>query len=697
MSLTKIPSLLAFVLAVSCAIGSAQQSNSSKPVIFITTPEPTNVSDSGDSESRVNQHIIKEYPVGINNSNKKQVVSSQGYQLEVIEDKTSEEAPGQSQKGSESQFNIFPTGTLGVDQYIQGDYDENSAKEDTKEDYVHKGRLAYDDIKPRSDISKVREIFVSKQMNEKQHSLPTPTDAYDSPPRTPHESKFKFEYESPVKYHVNNPVVLKQSILPLVQASPIVPLPLQLPHIPHDIDGHTAGYGHGFHHHQQKLKSKPLKPSVVYRDPKDRFDHHDKIRTLDKDHHSIEKDPHHPHHDYEPHVIEKGHEFHAYRHGKKVHQQPAYYYDQGKIPECAHKNKYIYNLTFCLDDPHYPTETIVWALKEAGPHSKKLLTDVTYQSADNLVTGLTRAVEEGYTYKHYFGASHAQNVHLDKYKPPYHGYTYSTDYFKKGGYICPSDIYYARPKRAMNTYGKWKVIVNVDHVPEHGHEKHGHHGPYGKEHEGHGKGHGHDSYGKEHGHDGYGKDHGHDSYGKDHGHDGYGKEHGHHGHEGYGKEHGHDSYGKEHGHDSYGKQQGHDSYGKDGHDAHGYGVDSYLHAIKKREYKEYKKSYTQTLRLEQCIYPNAPCSYVDSHYHSKCIQKHNFVRLVAWTHEEGLHVDTFKMPIACSCHVRQPIHFYHESGHHEHKQGHVVPPVDTYRHGHGDHHHQQIEGLKKLY
>ena len=41
------------------------------------------------------------------------------------------------------------------------------------------------------------------------------------------------------------------------------------------------------------------------------------------------------------------------------------------------------------------------------------------------------------------------------------GYHYAHDYYKKGGYLCPSDIYYGRPKRAMNTYGKWKVIVNL--------------------------------------------------------------------------------------------------------------------------------------------------------------------------------------------------------------------------------------------
>ena len=31
----------------------------------------------------------------------------------------------------------------------------------------------------------------------------------------------------------------------------------------------------------------------------------------------------------------------------------------------------------------------------------------------------------------------------------------------EGGYICQSDIFYARPKRAQNTYGQWKIIVNL--------------------------------------------------------------------------------------------------------------------------------------------------------------------------------------------------------------------------------------------
>ncbi len=53
-------------------------------------------------------------------------------------------------------------------------------------------------------------------------------------------------------------------------------------------------------------------------------------------------------------------------------------------------------------------------------------------------------------------------------------------------------------------------------------------------------------------------------------------------------------------------------------------------------------------------YPSAPCSYIDSKVYSSCLQKHNFVRLLAYTYEEGLHIDSFKLPIACSCHIEKP-------------------------------------------
>jgi hypothetical protein len=267
----------------------------------------------------------------------------------------------------------------------------------------------------------------------------------------------------------------------------------------------AAPYG-GAHH--------PLKDSSVHRNPYDSHDNYDQLRTEDAD-----LAPHNPY--------------------SAPHGYTPYQYDMAKVPECAYANKQYYNLTFCLQDDYYPTETIQYELERNQPLVDRLLSDVTYQSADNLVDGLTRAEEEGYTYEHYYGANHPHQ----HYGADYAGYTYSPDYYKEGGYVCPSDIFYGRPKRAVNTYGKWKVVVNLP----------------------------------------------------------------------------------------------------DEYYAQGYG-------------KGYEK-YTQTQRLEQCMYPGAPCSFVDTQYHSQCLQKHNFIRLLAYTYEEGLHIDSFKMPVACSCHVAQPQHY----------------------------------------
>lgn len=42
-----------------------------------------------------------------------------------------------------------------------------------------------------------------------------------------------------------------------------------------------------------------------------------------------------------------------------------------------------------------------------------------------------------------------------------------------GGYVCSADVFYARPKRAQNTFGEWKVIVNLpDNYYETGHAGH---------------------------------------------------------------------------------------------------------------------------------------------------------------------------------------------------------------------------------
>merc|ERR1711962_344195 len=260
---------------------------------------------------------------------------------------------------------------------------------------------------------------------------------------------------------------------------------------------------------------------------------------------------HFPHHGPEavhgPTLLHHPEPILTHHHLKEYHP---YQYDISKIPECAYTNQIYYNLTFCLQDDYYPVDTIKHELERNKPLVDRILNDITYQSADNLVDGLTKAQEEGYTYQHYYGSSKHQ-----VYGEDYIGYTHSPEYYKEGGYVCPSDIFYGRPKRAVNTYGKWKVIVNLP----------------------------------------------------------------------------------------------------DEYYAQGYGSGY--------------EAYTQTQRLEQCMYPGAPCSYIDPHYHSACLQKHNFARLLAYTYEEGLHIDSFKLPVSCSYHLSQPKHYSPYAAHH------ADPPV----------------------
>ncbi|XP_055912625.1 neurotrophin 1 [Eupeodes corollae] len=61
--------------------------------------------------------------------------------------------------------------------------------------------------------------------------------------------------------------------------------------------------------------------------------------------------------------------------------------------------------------------------------------------------------------------------------------------------------------------------------------------------------------------------------------------------------------------------------------------------------------HTQTLRLEKCSTPQESCSYLSHNYRSRCSQVYNYHRLLSWDKTRGLHVDIFKVPSCCSCHV----------------------------------------------
>lgn len=238
----KILRISVILLAVS-VISSKSEGNGTKAVIFLTSP-PTAAStttiDSRNSESRVNEEVISE--------GQKQPVSSQGYQLEVIEDNTEEaqERSGSNNyrpqlSGIYSQAVVDQTSSL-LDQFLQQspDYEENSAKEDDKGEFFNsKGKISYGDLQPKADISKVRDIFVGKEVSGGKSHLPNSRSSVAYPSSSPLESKYKLEYESPVVKYVNNPILLKQANLPLVEPSPVAS-PLTPGLLEVEVTGHTG-------------------------------------------------------------------------------------------------------------------------------------------------------------------------------------------------------------------------------------------------------------------------------------------------------------------------------------------------------------------------------------------------------------------------------------------------------------------------
>ncbi|XP_058459561.1 neurotrophin 1 [Malaya genurostris] len=61
--------------------------------------------------------------------------------------------------------------------------------------------------------------------------------------------------------------------------------------------------------------------------------------------------------------------------------------------------------------------------------------------------------------------------------------------------------------------------------------------------------------------------------------------------------------------------------------------------------------HTQTLRLEKCTTPQDSCTYLTDNFRSRCVQIYNYHRLLSWDTSRGLHVDIFKVPTCCSCHI----------------------------------------------
>ena len=173
--------------------------------------------------------------------------------------------------------------------------------------------------------------------------------------------------------------------------------------------------------------------------------------------------------------------------------------------------------SLCLEVRNYPLKEITSLLGANRRMSDDMIAEVDDQSADELIDGVSSNQEVTYTADHYYGNNRREGsdaVDGQKHR----------DFASEGGFLCPSEIKYAKPKRGKTAQGSWKDIVNVN-------------------------------------------------------------------------------------------------------------------------------DYTQTLRMEKCLQPGGSCSYVSHHYKSQCSQVYNYHRLLSWDKERGLHMDIYKVPTCCSCHI----------------------------------------------
>ncbi|EFX76443.1 hypothetical protein DAPPUDRAFT_249009 [Daphnia pulex] len=184
-----------------------------------------------------------------------------------------------------------------------------------------------------------------------------------------------------------------------------------------------------------------------------------------------------------------------------------------KAPKCSEN----ITETFCLTDAEYPEKEIRSAIKY-DPLVLQRYYDIAKQSADNLVDGLTSLSEKHYDYSNYKGKTFEMS-----------------NWVGEEGYICPSNVHYARPLRALNVDGEWRAIIQDIAWP----------------------------------------------------------------------------------------------------------------------------GYTQTQRVETCLFSGSSCRTLAPCYGSKCLQKYVYQRMLSFDPcdaKKGIFIDIYKLPSACSCHIPGKLH-----------------------------------------
>ncbi|XP_063620940.1 neurotrophin 1 isoform X2 [Cydia splendana] len=101
--------------------------------------------------------------------------------------------------------------------------------------------------------------------------------------------------------------------------------------------------------------------------------------------------------------------------------------------------------------------------------------------------------------------------------------------------------------------------------------------------------------------------------------------------------------------------------------------------------------HTQTLRLEKCLKPKESCTYLTDNFKSKCVQVYNYHRLLTWDQQNGLHMDIFKVPTCCSCHIEGYSVSFPPLGHRIHESSAENMPVEELSSEQGNHAFENVQ------
>lgn len=127
----------------------------------------------------------------------------------------------------------------------------------------------------------------------------------------------------------------------------------------------------------------------------------------------------------------------------------------------------------CIDDFEYPEHAILDEIYKRKDIFQLMYSEV--KSDAPLVDGIPRDMDENFSSDYYYSNNEHDSEDYENYPHSNKSSTLNSDQYdydqadqakverrkKNGGFVCRSEVLYAKPKLARNIRGKWRVIVNA--------------------------------------------------------------------------------------------------------------------------------------------------------------------------------------------------------------------------------------------